>query len=168
MNASLGSAFLTMLVVPVVSAVACECNAPANLEQSIAEEFQLATAIFRGVSNARSTVDLDLTYCQNFAGLSGPAQLKCWATTEIEFVVSQVWKGEVPERMAVRTAPRDAACGTGLEQGREYIVFAYAIPNDDALHMNLCSPTTSQGGFWFDGVMAFLGRRASTEPRRNR
>ena len=166
MKPSLVSALLAALVVPPISAVACECNAPASLEQSIAKEFQLAAAVFRGVSGARSTVDLDAAYCANHLTSSDSQQIKCWFTTEIEFVVSQVWKGDVPERMPVLTAARDGSCGTALEQGREYIVFAYAIPNDDALYMHACSPTTSQGEFWFDGVMAFLVRRTATEPQR--
>jgi hypothetical protein len=164
MKPSVASLLLTLVVVPAARVLACDCQAPANLEQSFAEEFERAAVIFRGVSGARRPIELDAAYCQNFERLPALEQLKCWDTTEVEFVVSQRWKGDASDRMPVRTAASDASCGTGLDQGREYVVFAYAIPNDNALHMHLCSPTSRQGASRFEELVAFLQRRASNEP----
>jgi hypothetical protein len=162
MRPKVAGLLFTIIVLPAARALACECQAPTNLEENFAEEFDRAAAVFRGVSGVRSEVELDATYCTNFERLPALEQLKCWDATEIEFVVSQRWKGDVSDRMSVRTAARDASCGTGLDQGREYIVFAYAIPNDNALHMYLCSPTSPREADRFEELVAFLQRRASS------
>jgi hypothetical protein len=158
---------LALLIVPAAPALACECRAPTNLEQTFGDQFQRAAAVFRGVSSARRPVTVDGVDCENYGRLSADERFKCWATTEVEFVVSQVWKGNVLERMAVRTAPQGASCGVGLEQGLEYIVFAYRIPNEDAAYVHLCSPTRAKGWSLFDDVVAFLGRLPSAVPRRS-
>lgn len=166
MRLSVTSLLLASAMVSAGSALACECRAPENLERRFAAEFERAVAVFRGISGARLVVEFDAAYCTNFERLPALEQRKCWDGTEVEFVVLERWKGDVSERMPVRTAARDASCGTGLDQGREYIVFAYAIPNDNALHMYLCSPTSPPGTDRFGELVAFLQRRAPSGPTR--
>jgi hypothetical protein len=164
MKASVASILLTFVVVPAVQALECKCPAPANLEQSFAEEFERAAAVFRGVSSARTRVPFD-PVCLDFQRLSDAERLKCLVKNRIEFQVSSVWKGDIPARTYVRTARR-GACGTGLEQGQEYIVFAYPIPNHNALYMQLCS-TRRLGSSVVDDLVAFLKRRTSAPPVRS-
>jgi hypothetical protein len=120
---------------------ACECLAPADFEQNLRIEYQKAAAVFRGVARARRSVDVGQIDPLELGELPGEEQMKWFDSAEIEFTVREVWKGDYSDQIPVRTPPRDGACGTGLELGAEYIVFAYAIPNDDSLHMNLCAPT---------------------------
>ena len=44
----------------------------------------------------------------------------------IEFRVSTVWKGPAYETMSVTTLRDSASCGYPFEEGREYVVYAYA------------------------------------------
>ena len=44
----------------------------------------------------------------------------------IEFRVSTVWKGPAYETMSVTTRRDSASCGYPFEEGREYVVYAYA------------------------------------------
>jgi hypothetical protein len=166
MRRNAGSLLLTLAALPAAPAIACECNVSSTFEQTFARGFELAEAVFLGVSGPRRAIELDLN-CKDSHRLPAAEQLKCWMTTEVEFTVSQIWKGDVSQRMPVRTAPRDASCGTGLDEGREYIVFAYAIPNDGALYMDLCSPTRGEGGTDFEQLLAFLQRRASSRPNQS-
>ncbi len=59
---------------------------------------------------------------------------------EVQFEVSEVWKGDVQERTAVYTALSSASCGIeNFVEGTEYIVSAY--DNKGALHTTLCNMT---------------------------
>ncbi len=56
-----------------------------------------------------------------------------------EFEVRRVWKGEVPEKVAVLSHEHSATCGRRYETGVTYLV--YARRRDGALHDGLCSRT---------------------------
>jgi hypothetical protein len=164
---SVGSLVAALVTLSAASALACECPAPANFEQDLSEQFLRAAVVFRGTAVVRRTIDVGAVDWARLDRLPSEQQLKWWDSAEIEFAVSQVWKGEVPERMSVRTAPSDASCGTGLDVGAEYIVFGYSIPNDDSLHMHLCSPTCRRYPYRsrYEEVAAFLERSAQEAPR---
>ncbi len=58
---------------------------------------------------------------------------------EVSFVVSQVWKGDIPTEVIITTARDSASCGYTFEDGEEYLV--YANGEIDALNVSLCSRT---------------------------
>ncbi len=54
--------------------------------------------------------------------------------------VGKVWKGNVGERVVVRTAPHSALCGFHFDKGKRYLVYAY-VNEDGVLSTNICSRT---------------------------
>lgn len=57
-----------------------------------------------------------------------------------EFSVTRQWKGDVGQRVRIKTAKSSAACGRRYYSGEVYLVYA-SRGEDDGLRDNLCSRT---------------------------
>jgi hypothetical protein len=74
--------------------------------------------------------------------------------------VRKVWKGTVPDRVAVPSGD-GASCVYVFEAGQRYLVFAYRDPSDGRLRVSLCSATTEWDGTGRDAeFLASLSRPA--------
>jgi hypothetical protein len=65
---------------------------------------------------------------------------------DVSFQVLQVWKGEVPTNVTIRTALQESACGYPFIAGRHYVVFirrdlSPAGTSGWLLETNSCAPT---------------------------
>ncbi len=115
--------YLFCLLLTASVALACSCIQPSPPQESLEQ----ATAVFAGrVTNIEkpfiSTSSLD--------------------PITATFDVSQVWKGDITQTVAIRTAQDSASCGYPFELGQEYIVYAWADPDHPGeLNTGLCSRT---------------------------
>ena len=110
---------------------ACDMSAPADWPSHVEQEFDRAALVFLGTS--QSTRRHDVTG-QLPADPLAPIPPLVWNSIEVQFSVERVWKGNAAELVSLRTAS-DGACGTGHDIGQQYIVFAYAIPNENELYI---------------------------------
>ncbi|THV28055.1 hypothetical protein [Glycomyces paridis] len=136
MRRSLAAAFAAVLALFLIAATpgaACACSC---VEQTDAEAFADADAVFTGTLD-----DIDEEGFQ-FGVADGPATL--------EFEVDEVYKGEVSERQGVVTIGGDASCGWRPPEGERYLVVAYF--EDGELHAGLCggSRALDEGPIVFD------------------
>ncbi|WP_307475534.1 hypothetical protein [Paenibacillus harenae] len=122
---------ITMLfclgVVKPGKAFACSCAMVQSAEAQVKDEMERSSAIFAGKV---------LTVTQ-------PPEKEIMSSAdpvEVQFEVSQVWKGDVQARTAVYTALSSASCGIeNFVEGAEYIVSAYE--SEAALHTTICNMT---------------------------
>lgn len=106
---------------------ACSCAMVQSAEKQVKDELERSSAIFAGKV---------LTVTQ-------PPEKQIMSSAdpvEVQFEVSEVWKGEVQKQTAVYTALSSASCGyENFAEGVEYIVSAYE--SDSALHTTICNMT---------------------------
>jgi hypothetical protein len=132
----------------------CECIMLDTIEATFATEVKSAAVVFVGVATSRKDLDLGPHDRASELKMSGDELAHWWDQVQIEFLVSRVWKGEPV--VFVRTMPGEGhSCGIGEELGQEYIIFAFRNPYDEALHMNLCSLSTSRR--WSEKFATVLG-----------
>lgn len=98
------------------SAHACSCMAPGSPQESL----ESSAAVFQGTV-ASVASDGDMGY-------------------RVTFSADKAWKGVTASPLDVRTARDSAACGFNFEEGKKYIVYAYA-DEEGALATGLCSRT---------------------------
>lgn len=120
-----------LLVVYTGSVSACSCMPPGPPEQ----ERNRSDAVFAG---AVETIQNSTT-----SEFMGPGQ-----DVTVTFDVSQVWKGQESETVAVKTATSSASCGYAFQEGESYLVYAEEDEGGEAYHgedgeltVSLCSRT---------------------------
>jgi len=74
---------------------------------------------------------------------------------EITLRVKKVWKGDIGERVQVRTAGSSAACGYNFVKGETYLVYADR-DEADPMRVSLCSRTALVASAQVD--LDFLGK----------
>jgi hypothetical protein len=81
---------------------------------------------------------------------------------ETSFTVTQSWKGNVPEKVAVQTLTSSAACGLTFDVGKTYTVAAEPTPDGQAYRTNLCTmlPFEAGGGLERDPAFALRAYKA--------
>jgi len=82
----------------------------------------------------------------------------------VTFQVNQVWKGEVAERIVIRTAQDSAACGYNFSAGTAYLVYAHQ--SEDGLATGLCERTTELANAGEDLAVLGLGEAPLTAGER--
>ena len=135
------------------TAYACSCVARENIEAAVREDFERVSAVFLGKALAVEQAD--------FMG-------------EIEFEVSEVWKGEVGKNFKIKGSGSSASCGWNPEVGKEYIVYAgfyegeYSTSlcdpnhepplteNERAIFGSSTEPVQESGGWW-KGFLGAIG-----------
>ncbi len=139
------SLFCLWLFADAARSYACSCVAPGSPTEELAE----STVVFAGKVVAISGFDV------SESGVVSGADVGT-----IEFQVSAVWKGDVPETMFVATVRDGAACGFNFTEGQEYVVYSRsdASPPD----VNLCSRTRLADHAQED--FAALGEGRAPEP----
>lgn len=122
-------AIVFIFVISSFSAFACSCIMPGT----VAEEVERADAVFLGTVDAvganaygKYVYNLAIEYV--------------YEPLIVTFVVQEYWKGVFSEPLVIQTGQGDGDCGYPFEEGKEYLVYAYADENDD-LHANICSRT---------------------------
>lgn len=116
---------LTGLAIPKVT-YACSCVPPAPPEQVLAR----ADAVFAG-----TILDVDT--------FALPLLDRSTVPVRVTIEVNKVWKGGVSERVVIRTARDEAACGYNFNVGDDYLVYAH--PSEYGLVTGLCERTTELG-----------------------
>ena len=116
---------LLLLATPA-PAYACSCAPP----PSPSLERDRADAVFSGTA-----LDVD-TFALPLLDQSG-------LPVRVTFEVNGVWKGDLSQRVVVRTARDEAACGYDFTVGKDYLV--YARKGEDGLVTGLCDRTTARG-----------------------
>lgn len=114
--AAASAAILSVLLIAATPGSACACSC---VEQTDAEAFEAAAAVFIGT----------LTGVDE-AGLGNDR-------VTLEFEVDAVYKGDIAEVQGVRTAGSEASCGWEPTEGERYLVFASS--GDGELATGLCS-----------------------------
>lgn len=102
---------------------ACACSCKSLTEQ---EAFDAAGAVFVG-----TVTDVDIP---GIGPIIGSAD-----RVNVSFVVSKVYKADVPADVVVRTVRDGASCGYPFAVGSRYVVFATA--DDGVWRTGLCSGT---------------------------
>ncbi|MGO4538882.1 hypothetical protein [Paenibacillus sp. 2TAB19] len=114
-------------VVKPAKVFACSCAMAQSAEEQVKDELERSSAVFAGKV---------LTVTQ-------PPEKEIMSSAdpvEVQFEVSEVWKGDVQERTVVYTALSSASCGIeNFVAGAEYIVSAYE--SESALHTTICNMT---------------------------
>lgn len=130
-------AIVFIFVISSFSAFACSCIMPGT----VAEEVERADAVFLGTVDAvganaygKYVYNLAIEYVYN------PAIEYVYEPVIVTFAVQEYWKGVFSEPLVIQTGQGDGDCGYPFEEGKEYLVYAYADENDD-LHANICSRT---------------------------
>jgi hypothetical protein len=90
---------------------------------------------------------------------------------DVSFRVLQLWKGEVPISITIRTNRYESACGFPFAVGRHYVVFVWrdlspAGTDRWLLETNSCSPTAAAGkaGILMAQLDGHFGKRTSPPP----
>lgn len=124
---------LAFLALRPSCAYACSCVMP----EPPREALQQADAVFVGrVSDTaaparRPMLTQEFPFVSWGGGMEGPRAI---------FEVSMVWKGRLPEEIAVDTSQIGGACGYEFAVGREYIV--YAFKDEAGLTTSICTRTS--------------------------
>ncbi len=92
---------------------------------TIAEEVERADAVFLGTVIAVDHSDY---------------KAYVFPDVEVTFTVQEYWKGVFSEPLVLHTGQGGGDCGFTFEEGKSYLIYAYADDNDD-LHANICSRT---------------------------
>jgi hypothetical protein len=129
-----GGVFAALLLSNVPDARACTCVRPPPPREALAE----AAAVFEGKVTSISTTPVPGSYPQ---------------LLEVEFEVTQVWKGQISRKAILRTATNDAACGIPFTVGTLYLVYAH--DQQQTLLASLCSRTAASAAATED--LAALG-----------
>ncbi len=103
------------------SVFACSCVMPGT----VAEEVERADAVFAG-----TVVSV----------VGSEYRAYVFPDVEVTFTVEEYWKGVFSNPVIIHTGQGGGDCGFGFEEGKEYLVYAYADENDN-LHANICSRT---------------------------
>ncbi|MBI5001777.1 hypothetical protein HZC31_00160 [Candidatus Woesearchaeota archaeon] len=114
-------ALLFAFCVSSFSAFACSCIMPGT----VTEEVERADVVFVGTVIA---VDHSEYRAYIFPDL------------EFSFTVQEYWKGVLSEPLIIHTGQGGGDCGFSFEEGKSYLVYAYADESGD-LHTNICSRT---------------------------
>jgi hypothetical protein len=138
------------LVLTVSSlAHACSCGGP----NPICSSFWQSPAIFRGTV-VELTLLRDVREVKNLDGTTssivGPGKYK------VRFRVSETFRGEAQEEIAVYTADQGSACGFPFKNGVEYIVFTYENKTTGELSTSSCSSTHAFDPTKEDGVLSWM------------
>ena len=130
-RAALSLALLTIwLSASVEPSHACSCVSPGSPDEALAESH----SVFRGVVSSMSTVERE----DGSWGTDDPV--------DVEFSVSEVWKGPLSRTRALKTVRSSVSCGFEFELGAEYIVYTH-----DGSSVSLCSRTHNLAtGFYED------------------
>ena len=84
-----------------------------------------------------------------------PNEATKFGGVEITFQVKKVWKGDIGEKVQVRTAGSSAACGYNFVKGETYLVYA-SRDEADPMRVSLCSRTAPVANAQAD--LDFLGK----------
>lgn len=133
-------------------ALGTECNLVGTFEEAFNAEIEAAALVFVGIAASRTMLDLGPHDEAAELKMRGDELLHYWDSTQVEFVVSRVYKGEPVDRVLVRTTGGEQV---GKEIGQEYIVFALRNSYDGALHITICS--SSVGRRWEQAFARALG-----------
>lgn len=136
------AAALLVLLSGAESAHACTCASSG----SPAEALERADAVFAGKVTSIK-----------FKGTS-PYRLSSVHPVEVEFRVSQVWKGPLQETLTVETENSEISCGYEFEKGQTYIVYA-----TDG-YTGLCSRTAPAWRSFADLMALGPGARPASTP----
>ena len=129
-RAALSLALLAIwLSASVETGYACSCVPPGSPREALAESH----SVFRGVVASIATVERE----DGSWGTDDPV--------DVEFSVSEVWKGPLSRTRSLKTVRSSASCGFEFELGAEYIVYTY----DDS-SVSLCSRTHSLATGFYD------------------
>jgi len=101
-------------------AYACSCIPAPPVEDRLAG----ADAVFHGTVLRGGGVG---------SGCGGLLQRK------FRFEVHTVWKGDIGDRVTVKTGMGGGDCGMGFEKGEEYVIFASRDGDNGSLHTGTCS-----------------------------
>ncbi|MFX3632551.1 MAG: hypothetical protein ACE3L7_06265 [Candidatus Pristimantibacillus sp.] len=122
---------------------ACSCAMAPSAEHQVEDSLQSKAAIFAGKATK----------------VTQPRQKSIMSTSdlvEVNFEVTQVWKGEVHQRETVYTAMSSVSCGyEGFQAGKDYIVAANVNKETGQYTTTMCDltkPLNPQGE-----TMKFLG-----------
>lgn len=115
------------LVATIVAALALlvpqQCLACSCIMQTFSEAADSAEVIFVGTAAATSG-----------------SQTEFGAGVDVDFTVSEIYRGEAPADTVVRTPDNSAACGFAFEVGSTYLVMAQQ--SGEVLETNLCTGTS--------------------------
>ena len=103
------------------SAFACSCIMPGT----VAEEVDRADAVFAGTVIALDNSDY---------------KAYVFPDIEVTFTVQEYWKGDVLDTVVIHTGQGGGDCGFAFEEGKSYLVYAYADDNGD-LKEKICCRT---------------------------
>jgi hypothetical protein len=119
----IGVAAVGLILAPVTPACACSCVGETRPEE-LAEG---AAIVFVGIVH-----DIDAPF-QLLQGSADPVTVR--------FDVTEVHKGDVPERISVVTARDGASCGYPFRAGGQYLVFAQLDGSGSTTHLTtgLCA-----------------------------
>ena len=106
---------------------ACSCAPPPAPLVALGE----ADAVFSGTVVARR--DASKPRADGMVGSMDPV--------EYTIAVLEVWKGELADTVAVRTARSSASCGYPFEVGTRYLIYARTRTDTGCLRTNLCTRT---------------------------
>lgn len=133
---------LVWLVMPSRPARACSCLPPPPPKVALAQ----SDAVFEGRPFATNVAT-------NMA--------------EYSFEVDQVWKGDLPARVTIKTATSAAACGRTYQVGQSYIVYARRGSGKTLLD-GLCSRTRTSAAAGEDLEQLGVGREVRpSRPRKS-
>lgn len=118
------SILIVLTVMFAFSVSACSCIQP----QSPTNAMETADAVFSGT-------------VEKVTATSFGSSINSVTYT---FKRGNIWKGPEPVMIEVKTASNSAACGVNLEEGKEYLVYAYYAEDESGkqeLTTTLCSRT---------------------------
>ena len=109
---------------------ACDCPSPGSPSEALAQSH----SVFRGVVASISMVERE----DGSWGSDDPV--------DVEFAVSEVWKGPTSQIRTLETVRSELSCGFEFELGAEYIVYTY-----DGSFVDICNRTHNLAtGFYAD------------------